>query len=1083
ASFYDPATMTESEPVSITPLPRKKTISVTGREYRRNLGGTVATLTSPALMKAEVAKIERDGVLLLNNQHQPVGFHPISPGAMSKLRGGEEEGSSGLFRAIHRTNAAAFVPVYQNADNADFQNITNFLSTTGRVLDVMVRQPDGGYSSYTEAGLFTGANTGIFLSLAADSETAFTLRAAQRAISKPLSQISDTLGIDVQVIHSDAIPDAVKAQIPAGKRPKGFVQGNTVYLVHNHLSDAQDAQIALAHELKGHVGVQLIIGGENWAKTLDQYRNVKELGGERFNSILDEVRQRYGEVDEATEIKEFIAIAAERGEKTGAVRRFMRTIRRYFNQGLRALGFTRPIGMSDIDVILARSERVLRESVPEYRAEGAPTLAMEEEERTQADAKGLPMDKESRMERAREMGFDTDRLWFHGSATPGITAFDPSKAGSVQTSDWGPGIYFSPSRGDAKHYAAEAVLRTKDPEGDRLYSEYENKAKDLGTRPMFEGIDLGFQSQKYNELKVYYNRFAEHREQVRKTSPGTVYPVYLKTEKPMIYQYVGITDPYLPMQAMAEGHDSIFIVHERDSDESFEDTIEEVLVFDPEQVRSTDAAFDPEYQASPDLLASLEEVPQFSLKDQVTEPTGQERRGPEAAGPMPGRPRRFKFSNARTEMRFREAKAGVGDQRSIGERVKDGLEHTMRGFSRRHIDLPNEATFALANEALRQYEAAPQAAKEEVIRELTAITEGLSREEYDIFTRKVIMDDLTYEVELVHELPFGFTPEELEMDKTDVDDIVARNVKLQDALERRQAIQEVMRAQLIAKGILGEEANNPAYFRHQVLTYARARQLAQGAGKLKTPKPGYAKKRHGSLEDINANYLEAEFEYLHRALIDIKAVETIQKIGRDYDLSRDLKDQAKELAEEKGELVDWHDLVPEGYRTWQPDKGNLFYTGLTVPERMVDKLLEEAAMSDLLGKDVDTDALKQVILSIRKAVMMGGKKFEMVLPEEIADTLDRMRPEVDDSIYAFVLEKPQTLWKRWTLISPRRVLKYNINNISGDLDAVIAGNPQVVKKLPEAMKELWAVMKSGKPIIGYRLHGRRYKTVEPSVRY
>ena len=48
----------------------------------------------------------------------------------------------------------------------------------------------------------------------------------------------------------------------------------------------------------------------------------------------------------------------------------------------------------------------------------------------------------------------------------------------------------------------------------------------------------------------------------------------------------------------------------------------------------------------------------------------------------------------------------------------------------------------------------------------------------------------------------------------------------------------------------------------------------------------------------------------------------------------ELKKRAKEE-----EIADWNDLIPEGYALWQPEKGNLFYTGLSVPERAINKLL------------------------------------------------------------------------------------------------------------------------------------------------
>src|SRR5690606_17522183 len=81
---------------------------------------------------------------------------------------------------------------------------------------------------------------------------------------------------------------------------------------------------------------------------------------------------------------------------------------------------------------------------------------------------------------------------------------------------------------------------------------------------------------------------------------------------------------------------------------------------------------------------------------------------------------------------------------------------------------------------------------------------------------------------------------------------------------------------LVSAGVLDQErVRNPAYYRHQVLDYARAQvAYAKGPGKkLKTPKWA---RRMGSTLDINANLLEAEFEWMQKALTDIATARTIE---------------------------------------------------------------------------------------------------------------------------------------------------------------------------------------------------------------
>jgi hypothetical protein len=65
----------------------------------------------------------------------------------------------------------------------------------------------------------------------------------------------------------------------------------------------------------------------------------------------------------------------------------------------------------------------------------------------------LPMDEASRLARAREMGFDTDAPLYHGTNAPQFDQFDLSKMGSG--TDWGffgPGVYLAPNAGEAARY-------------------------------------------------------------------------------------------------------------------------------------------------------------------------------------------------------------------------------------------------------------------------------------------------------------------------------------------------------------------------------------------------------------------------------------------------------------------------------------------------------------------------------------------------------------------------------------------------------------------------------------------------------
>jgi len=126
-----------------------------------------------------------------------------------------------------------------------------------------------------------------------------------------------------------------------------------------------------------------------------------------------------------------------------------------------------------------------------------------------------------------------------------------------------------------------------------------------------------------------------------------------------------------------------------------------------------------------------------------------------------------------------------------------------------------------------------------------------------------------------------------------------------------------------------------------------------------------------------------------------------------------------------------------------------------VVDKLQDLVAEEGA------GDISKEELAGALQSIRDVQALGGKKYQMVLPDELTRTLNSIKDDHADSLIEAVFAVPMKFWKRWVLINPRRVLKYNLNNFSGDVDAVIAGNPKSLKKMPQAIKELWQVMIKG----------------------
>jgi hypothetical protein len=510
-----------------------------------------------------------------------------------------------------------------------------------------------------------------------------------------------------------------------------------------------------------------------------------------------------------------------------------------------------------------------------------------------------------------------------------------------------------------------------------------------------------------------------------------------------------------------------------------------------------------------------------------------------------------------TESRWQEAKKGVGSGPGMVANAKEWWSDLVGGFTRHHRHLPNIPRFADVGQQLRNLEAAPDAAMDSSIRYLKQLVGKMDKAEYDLFSRKVVLDDLAWDAGEGRELPFGFTPTKLTEARARVDAQFNLNRKLVDALRLRKEHNRRITDAMVAAGVLDkEQVRNPAYFRHMVLDYARHEAaLARGPNKVKSP---YWARRMGSVLDINANLLEAELDWLQKAQIDTATAKTIEWIKKsNLNIREELRTKARDNNRQKlmerlavdpaarkedghfrsliargfalvkdelesGTLVvpahlqrmaddivndrrdgdppfalmawildgskpgsmgagmvlkyagqrkqwirkllgdayidpeDIEGLVkhyrPEGMTTWQPRAGRHLFTAKTITEHAVDMFVDKLA--DTASPGLDRAELAAALGTVRNQLVQGPERYTMVLPSELAATLDDLGDRRGEGMVARFFGGIQSAWKRWVLINPRRFFKYNLNNMTGDLDAIIAGNPHSLTRVKEAWKML-----------------------------
>lgn len=524
---------------------------------------------------------------------------------------------------------------------------------------------------------------------------------------------------------------------------------------------------------------------------------------------------------------------------------------------------------------------------------------------------------------------------------------------------------------------------------------------------------------------------------------------------------------------------------------------------------------------------------------------------------------------AATEARWQDARKGVGDGAGVVEKAREWWADLTNGFTRHWKDLPNEPRFSDIAQQFRKLEAAPDAAMEASVRQLKTIVGNMDKAEYDLFSRKVVLDDLSWDAGEGRDLPFNFTPSTLVDARRAVDQNVNLNPKLVAAVRARKAYNQQIADEMVAAGVLTrDQIKNPAYFRHMVLDYVRhesalAKEQAKLPSSQRKIRSPYWAKRMGSTLDINANFLEAELDWLQKAQIDIATAKTIEWVKNSaHNTREDLRQKARDsnkqlLAEvfsrdpeaaqedalfrqgmghgfsivakaiESGDIGDipahlmesaaavvskskegdspfgllaWildndragsigaamvlkaagmrkqlahrllgdkysdpnniTDLVsrfgPVGATAWQPIEGQHMFTAKTITQSSIDQMTVRIA--DKESAELDRAVMGSALGSIKDQLVVGGDRYTMVLPNEVAATLNEFGDRRGKGMIARVAAKTLGGWKVWQLINPRRFLKYNINNMSGDLDAVLAGNPGTLRKVSRA----WTMLRDAR---------------------
>lgn len=180
-------TISENEP--ITPAPRNKRVKVFTRKIKGKKKGPA--LTSPSATMQLLAQMGNpEGILMLDNRHQVVGFLSMTPDEMKTLKGTGM--GSRIMRAFAETNASAFMVSTKTRSDFAANNMGAFANASDwRMLDVFWRE-----NGQTVSGASTGAHFGQTEFYQLQSNIGFTsgLLTAVQTMSREKGTVAEMLG-------------------------------------------------------------------------------------------------------------------------------------------------------------------------------------------------------------------------------------------------------------------------------------------------------------------------------------------------------------------------------------------------------------------------------------------------------------------------------------------------------------------------------------------------------------------------------------------------------------------------------------------------------------------------------------------------------------------------------------------------------------------------------------------------------------------------------------------------------------------------------------------------------------------------
>ena len=361
---------------------------------------------------------------------------------------------------------------------------------------------------------------------------------------------------------------------------------------------------------------------------------------------------------------------------------------------------------------------------------------------------------------------------------------------------------------------------------------------------------------------------------------------------------------------------------------------------------------------------------------------------------------------------------------------------------------------------------------------IEALNSQLEDSPYILFSRTVLLMDLHWRATNLKDsagnpikLPMGLNLAEIEGELARLDGRIGASehaAMIGTAIRAHKELVAQVAADLKARGLLEIEAlQNPFYFPHVTLEKRVGEKVEQRELRVERVKPevgedfrGYLVQPVGSTKAIESDYVRAMYWHLVQVGAHNTKADAIQEHLKPYDMKREVEARAKELARARGRSVSWEQAFHEEY---EPRGYVLMGTGDN-PNPFSQVTVDRDKLAQRLGIMLSSGDLQEQLRELGKKdvhllpedfreVINYGTSEVWVVPARVAEALRGIAQRSTTRQNAVLNTVLTGWWKKWKLFTPQNHIRYEVNNVTADLEKIFSAAPGTLRYLYQAAQE------------------------------